>query len=264
MPARWSYGAVKDEALKHTTRTSFQKHKAGAHKWAWKHGVLDEVCSHMDLLMRPDWTADSARQEALKYRTRKSFRKSSAYEWARKTGILDEISEHMEWVNRPNGFWNLANAQKEAMKFSSRAEFYRNSPAYKWAWRNNALDKICGHMVENQISDRDTIYVFRVVNVKYQNLPVYKVGLTSARLGQERIKLIAQKNKFNIELLVIAMVSDAPTLEKILHELGIPADITKGDGRTEFRAMNKRELETALQFINSESTLANTKGTEND
>jgi len=45
--------------------------------------------------------------------------------------------------------WNFENLRKEALKYSTRGEFQKNScGAYNAARRNNCLNEICSHMIE--------------------------------------------------------------------------------------------------------------------
>jgi hypothetical protein len=68
----------------------------GAYLFAWRTGVLDEVCSHMPVLRRK-WTDQEILQEAQKYQTRRAFRSSqmSVYTYAGKRGILNWVCAHM-------------------------------------------------------------------------------------------------------------------------------------------------------------------------
>lgn len=48
------------------------------------------------------------------------------------------------------------------------------------------IEEIRQHM-ERPLSDRDTVYIWRAVNERYNGNSVYKIGITSARLGKQRI-----------------------------------------------------------------------------
>jgi len=98
-------------------------------------------------------------------------------------------------------------------------------------------------------SDNDTIYIWRAIGARHHGKPVYKVGITSARLGEKRIKQVARKHEVGYEVVIIA--------ETRLPAMDIEAEIKKigddpqyiGDGATEFRAMSDKELRKALNLI---------------
>jgi predicted GIY-YIG superfamily endonuclease len=98
----WTKENCKKEALKYTTRNEFRKGSSGAYISSRKNGWLDEVCSHMIEILKPNgyWTKENCLQESLKYKTRVEFWRgsSSAYTSSRKNGWLDEICGHMEVV----------------------------------------------------------------------------------------------------------------------------------------------------------------------
>ena len=97
---KWtSKEACHKEALKYKTRTEFQRECDGAYTYALRHGFLDEICGHMELVHVVKWNSKEAcHKEALKYNTRKEFQMEcdGAYTYALKHGFLDEICSHME------------------------------------------------------------------------------------------------------------------------------------------------------------------------
>lgn len=94
---QWNPTKVKAEALKYSSRRQFQRAAMGAYLFAWRNGLLDEVCSHMPVLRRR-WTDQEIVQEARRYLTRKAFRSGqmSVYTYALKRGILDAACAHMQ------------------------------------------------------------------------------------------------------------------------------------------------------------------------
>lgn len=95
----WTIDKIKEEALKYTTRNDFRKESGSAYTKAQVNGWLDDVCSHMTSISKPNgyWTIDKVREEALKFNNRNDFNKgSSAYQAASKFGWLDDVCSHME------------------------------------------------------------------------------------------------------------------------------------------------------------------------
>jgi hypothetical protein len=45
---KWNEAMLRDEALKYKTRNEFRKGPTKAYQAAFKRGILDEICQHMD------------------------------------------------------------------------------------------------------------------------------------------------------------------------------------------------------------------------
>lgn len=92
----WVKNRCREEALKYTTRTAFNKNSMGAYLSAQRNGWLDEICQHMNVL-RTKWNKELSKKEALKYNSRTEFHDKcgSAYLFANKNNFLDEICQHM-------------------------------------------------------------------------------------------------------------------------------------------------------------------------
>ena len=85
------------EALKYATRRDFSLNSQKLYRYAWKNGLLDQICSHMQD-QRKKWSIEELKSEALKFNTRSEFQFGSnkAYQVARYHGLLDEICGHMK------------------------------------------------------------------------------------------------------------------------------------------------------------------------
>lgn len=90
---------VIDEAKKFDTRSEFMRDSAVAYKYARINNWLEESCSHMREILKPNgyWSDERLAEEALKYSSRKAFSKgsNSAYLTANRKGIMDKIASHM-------------------------------------------------------------------------------------------------------------------------------------------------------------------------
>jgi len=148
----WTYERVKEEAKKYKTRNEFQNNCGSAHFVARKNNWLDDVTKHMERKRKPKgyWTYDSIKQEAKKYDTRNKFQIGSngAYKFAYKNNFLDDITKHMDQKNRkPKGYWTFELVKKNAEKYNTIGEFYKNCKGgYSSAYKNNWLDDITKHM----------------------------------------------------------------------------------------------------------------------
>ena len=99
------------------------------------------------------WTYEKCKEEALKYKSRYEFVKTSkgAYESSAKHKWLDDVCSHMIPTQKPTGYWSYKNCKEEALKYKTRTEFQNNaSGAYNSSLKHNWLDEICSHMVRTQ------------------------------------------------------------------------------------------------------------------
>ena len=88
------------------------------------------------------WTEDVCREEALKYKSRKDFRKycKGAYDKAKECGWLEGYT----WLSfpKPLSEWDYDSCKEEASKYSNKYEFQKHSySAYKISLKNGWLDK---------------------------------------------------------------------------------------------------------------------------
>jgi predicted GIY-YIG superfamily endonuclease len=147
----WNFENCKNEAIKYSCKTDFEKGSRGAHHSAISNKWIDKICSHMIKGKNSNghWNFIRCKEEALKYNKKTDFQKKSrsAYASAIKNSWLDEICQHMIQIKKPNGFWTLEKCQEEALKFTTRTDFIKNSNgAYDAAYKNNWVNEICQHM----------------------------------------------------------------------------------------------------------------------
>lgn len=150
------------------------------------------------------------------------------------------------------GFWTITFAQEEAKKYESRKDFERNScGAYCFASRNGYLDEICNHMVDKAKTDNNVIYIWKAVSLgQWNDKDIYKIGKTSARLGEERIHFVANEANIEVKIIVIAQVScKASDLETKILRLGEIINLSGFNGASDFRAFSRKNLDEALEII---------------
>ena len=98
----WTKKRCVEEAHKYESRSTFQKGSLGAYNAAYKHGWLDEACSHMKIL-KTHYTKEECAIEALKYETKTDFMEQSPiyYSHAIRKGYINEICTHMKKLGNP-------------------------------------------------------------------------------------------------------------------------------------------------------------------
>ena len=239
--------AVLAEGRKYSSRREFQSKSGSAYRAARRRNLLNRLYpSTRDTTV---WENDEAvLAEGRKYVSRLDFRYGSygAYRAAASRGLLDTLHP------RHPAKWTDAEVLAEGRKHTSRAEFSRNSNRlYQVALRRNLLDLI-DWPEENAQSDNDAIYIWRAVGQHYNGNPVYKIGVTSARLGIDRIVTVARRSGFEFDLICCEPVAcKATDLERKLHLLGEDPQFTGFDGCTEFRALSDGALYAAVTMISN-------------
>lgn len=240
---RWSCDAVTKEAKRFSSRNEFHQGNPSAAQWATKRGLMDSLFPHKLTF----WDLDSVAEEALKYSSREEFRANAtgAAHWAAKNGVWDSICAHMDHLNRPV---THEEAIAESVKYQTRSAFYHNSPrAYAWALRNACLDKICQHMEPGvTVSDADAIYIWSPVGLA----DVFKFGVSSVRLADRRIKIVAKAGGLDVDFYTIRRCRNARQLERQLLEMGRPYMWPQQfNGCTEFRRLDPNEIDVAFSLL---------------
>ena len=241
-------------------------HKGKKHKLASGHNtgkaykvykIVKEAFEHMTPL-HESWTKERILSFAKQFRNSSEFEKAnaSAYNLSRKYGWHEEATEHMEAIKKPNGYWTYEAVTNEATKYNSRVQFQQeNSGAYTAAQKMGIIEEISQHM-ERPLSDRDTVYIWRAVSERYNGNPVYKIGITSARLGKQRITEVTRASGSKAELIVMAEIpGQAVEIEAKLLSMGGSPGYTGFCGATEFRALSDNELNKALSIIRTATTI---------
>lgn len=99
-------------------------------------------------------------------------------------------------------------------------------------------------------SDNDAIYVWKAIGQFYNGVQLYKIGATSSRLADKRIKLVAKKIKMEFEIITLRSVpGSAQYLESKLLNFGLDPEFIGFDGATEFRALTDEVLTEIIQTI---------------
>ena len=117
----------------------------------FKHIRKDTGAIEDEVPLRVVYSLEDCKEEAAKYHTKREFQHKArdVYDAAKRNGWMDEICAHMKPPEKflSWGHWNLENCRLEALKYSTRIEFYKScGSAYNSASRHNWLDEICAHM----------------------------------------------------------------------------------------------------------------------
>lgn len=226
---------------------------------------MDEACAHMRILRAKDWNYESCLQAAQNAGSRMRFQKQfgGAYCCARKNNWLNtpDFEKALARKRVKKGTWqNIELLAQEARKYKTRVAFEEgNIGAYSSAVKYGLLENeiIFGHMEEGSVSDKDVIYIWEAVNESYNGKRVFKIGVTSSRLGEQRIQEVAKKAGMEVRIILMRWLGRwyVPDLERYLLTFGENPKLDIKDGRTEFRALTEEELQVIIKIIESHPIL---------
>lgn len=136
------------------------------------------------------------------------------------------------------------------MEFSCRSDFRQgNNRMYKLAGKRGITDKVCKHMDDGPLSDNNVVYIWGVKEIPC----VYKIGVTSERLGLERVDYVAKESGLTVEWVKKVPVDNARIVERALLSYGRPFRFDKAfNGSSEFRNLTKEELAKCLNLLEEE------------
>jgi len=251
---KWTDEMLADEAKKYETRSDFVK-GSNAARTAQRRGIMDKICAHMPIRrdMPQKYTDDDLINIASKYSTLADFYKqdNGAYQTLKRRPIWNEATKHLE-KTRNNDPYSEEEILEIALRYDSRADFKRGCKgAYAKVFVLGLEDKAFEHMIR-QHGDYDAIYVWEAIGEYWNDKKVYKIGLTSARLKDERMKRVAGRSGLVASMIILKKLTNTNVskLEKQLHEYGEEVKFSRDfDGCTEFRALAALELDLVLKAI---------------
>lgn len=230
-PRKWTLEKLVEEASKYETLKDFRLNSEGAYKAYVKQGKPQEVSSVFKHF-RGYWTEETAKLEAQKYKSRWEFQKNSggAYRFLWKADLLSDVFGPYEIRS-----WCEDTVREAALGVPDRTTFKREfAGAHKFAYENNLLDELFGETYNTPCCDNNVVYIWRPKGYK----KVYKIGITSDRLKDSRVKYVSKKSGLEVEEVIYLKVSNARELEaRILSENKPYGFFPSFSGSTEFRVI---------------------------
>lgn len=127
---------------------------------------------------------------------------------------------------------------------------YNAATRNKWLAELGAHLKGCGNPKTPKPDPvSNAIYIWRAVNQTHNAVPIYKIGVTSAKYNGRRISAVAKTARVEHEIVILMQVQNCRELEKTLLSLGTPVSTGKFNGSTEFRALTDTEISHAVAKI---------------
>lgn len=250
----WSKVRCQSEAYKYSSRSSFERGNGSAYNAARKNKWLDEICKHMTSVQKPHgyWTFCRCYKEAKRYNTSTEFQRSSsaAADAAYRQGFFKEICSHMVSPQAPKGYWTNERIIDLCASCNSFSELYRKSQYACILIKKRGLEKYTSHLVRDK-GDANVVYMWRTEKT-VGNKVLCKIGITSNRLGDARIRQVSESVGIGISSVVFMIKTRfARKKEAKLLSLGVEARGINGSGATEFRWMTEGEISQARRIVNA-------------
>ena len=106
--------------------------------------------------------------------------------------------------------------------------------------------KGCPHC-SRQVTDANVFYIWRAS--EHKNL--YKVGISSERVGTKRINQVAKDNGLTPKIVLHVVTTAAREIERMALSLGEQPTFILGDGHTEFRYYTEVELAIIMKAVDA-------------
>ena len=150
----WTLERCQEEALKHKTKSEWDKNSSSSYQAAKKYGWFEKCIAHMIEVYKPIdyWTKEKCLEEASKYQTITQWTtdSSGSYKSARFNDWVDECTKHMIKIQKPVGYWcDKKLCLEEALKYKTKTEWMTGSnSAYKSAKKYGWIEECTTHMIE--------------------------------------------------------------------------------------------------------------------
>jgi hypothetical protein len=95
------------------------------------------------------WTEEMILASAKKYKSRSQWeqKNSRSYGAAHRRGLVDKACAHMKEIRKPKGYWNAQTVFADALTYTNRTDWNRNSiAAYRMAKFLRIFDRCVAHM----------------------------------------------------------------------------------------------------------------------
>lgn len=249
MPAlKWTELLLREKLATCSSKAEFRKlYGNGAMKAAAALGLHDEFFGKdRRVFLSDEEILNIGRQ----FDTANAFKKGATkvYQVALARGLRKQL------VFRPQKeSWTDDKVRTAASQYNTYADFHEgNYAAYQAASIRGILHDLGLVTRTGRYAGKaDIVYVWRVVGKTFNGHPVYKIGITSSNLGDERVKRVAREAGFEFEILFFENVGEgnAYRVERMLKRLGVSPGYDGIDGATEFRALSNQQLEVVLEIL---------------
>ncbi len=198
-------------------------------------------------------------KDVLSEKAKVRYDNADPVERTRKNKIWRE--DNREEIIRKNKIWQEENKESQIEKrklyyWENREELLEKNKVWYQKKREEYFAEH-GHYPPVK-TDNNMLYIWEAVGESWNDMPIFKIGMTSERLGEQRIHSVARKANMTAKLLLLIQVGDekASSLEWRIHNmLETTPDVGDIDGKTEFRACTYEQMETIIEMIEFDELL---------
>jgi len=255
-PPPLTFEQLLERACKYERRVDFKRADDSGYKSAVRQGFINVLFPKPPRPVSPPrrvirhLTEACIREIAAGFKYRADFQKAdkSAAETARKMGLLPELfpGDPVRTIRKMTN----SLAKELCSEYSSRSHLQAVDPSlYAYMRNRNLLAETFPKSLRR--ASNDAFYMTRMLDQWFNGLPVYKVGVTSGRLGAARIK--SQNRNARAEHAVIIqptlVVGLATDVEQYALSLGENPKFTGFDGCTEYRAYSDQDVRAITDMV---------------
>lgn len=234
----------RDVASRFNTRRDLELADSPVYQKCLREGWLQEFFGDP---LKVAFTEEDIIEEASLYETRVDFKRGSPnhYSAANRLGLMDELIPHKQLRDLTYDF-----CKQELSKYSSITEVRKEDESLWEKSHKLGLFEELGMESSGTVSDNDAIYVIKTP-LRVDGNVVYKVGVTSVKLGDTRVNRVISASGLNSELVILTAVKcKATALETELLKVGqVVTFEDKFDGCTEYRAYSPKQMEKVMKTI---------------
>lgn len=252
IPQIWDLESAKEEAKKYKTRKEFRVFSNSAYQFLARNNSLSDIDLPITKHHRfPEFEIFCALKKSKSWEFFRNNYKKEYYSFCRRRNIIDSSAYSHMGISKTSFRWSEEEILKEAKKYKHKSEFSKEaSGAYDAAIKLGVLREACKHMVPLN-SEFNCIYVWTAKNNNSNRL--IKVGVTSKRLGNRRIKFVEKKSGFSATEIIIADSINPTKLESRLISMGVKEEMPCFSGSTEFIWVNESQYQRIKKEIENEA-----------
>lgn len=252
IPQIWDLESAKQEAKKYLTRKDFRISSNSAYQFLVRNNALGSIDLPIAKHHRfPEFEIFCALKKSTSWEFFRTNYRKEYFSFCKRRKAIDPSAYSHLGLSKTCFRWSEEEISKEAKKYKHKSDFIRGSSgAYDAAIKSGLLRKVCKHMVPLN-SEFNCIYMWTAK--KNNSNRLIKVGVTSKRLGNRRIKFVEKKSGFLSTELIIAESINATKLESNFLSIGVKAEMPRFSGSTEFIWVNEDQYQRIKKEIENEA-----------
>jgi len=261
---------LKKRTKGYSSRSQLSRLDQSAYRSAKAQGLLDELLPSLGMPAR--LTDEEIGARAAAYPNRTAFKRfdNSGFEIAKRRGLLEMLFPKTikepkaprvkrvkrvrpyqpRHTKRKNREMTIEVVRELSKTYRSRSHMQDCDPSlYQSVKKFGLMIELFPGSLRS--ADEDAFYMKRATGEVFNGLPVYKVGITSARLGDARIKSQCRKSRMKHQLVIPStrMIGCARDVELFALGLGVDPKYLPFDGSTEYRAFTEDEVQQIKDMV---------------